>query len=398
VSIEKKGIVIRDPWYEFATNPAYPDAPNQAFQDTMASYLSELNVRWVRLEFHIAGDDVEAEVARNDYFINEVAPRYNLKVLGLLSFDLLRGTSPRQLMTDKEEIDPLYGGGVNAYMHTWLDRARFIANRYQDKIHAYEILNEHNRLPLASSAEQERFANLTYRGRAIPPYLAARLHTKFYHFFHNRDREDLPEGASWRDQTPVIIGGLHPKGTGEPDERDYLSDLEYLHQLYTHPWGGFPDYHKTFGTFPTDGLGYHPYPEEIRGSLNRLPHHRDIAWETTMLAYRLDELRQELRGMGHPDVPFWITEIGYNIAYGNHDTEGQAAFLEAVQRMLPARADVATSFWFKYEDFPGLHGRDTEKWGLVHIPYTVDDGVVAYDPQGTPAYTRLAYHTYSTMG
>jgi len=33
----------------------------------------------------------------------------------------------------------------------------------------------------------------------------------------------------------------------------------------------------------------------------------------------------------------------------------------------------------------------------VHIPYTVDDGVVAYAPQGTPAYTRLAYHTYSTM-
>ena len=47
------GMVIRDPWYDFGTNPAFPDQPNQAFQDTMGATLARMGVRWVRLDFHI---------------------------------------------------------------------------------------------------------------------------------------------------------------------------------------------------------------------------------------------------------------------------------------------------------------------------------------------------------
>jgi hypothetical protein len=382
MSAGKMGLVIRDPWYEFDTNLDQPNLPNTVAQDAMGALLSDLGARWVRLEFHIAGDDVAGQVARNDYFINEVAPRHGFKVLGLLSFDLLRGVNPRELITQPEGNDPLYGGGIKQYIRTWLDRARFIADRYQEKVHAYEILNEHNRLP---------------DGSAIPAYLAARLHTKFYHFFHYRDRDHAPPGQSWRDNVPVLIGGLHPRGSGNPGDAAYVSDLDYLYQVYTHAWGGFPAFRDKMGRFPVDGIAYHPYPEEIRGSLNRCPRCTDVRWEATMLAYRLDELRQELRGLGQPDAPIWITEIGYNAAYRTNTKEGQAEFLAAVQSMLIARPDVAASFWFKYEDFPDWRGRDTEQWGLVHIPFWVEHDKLYYAGDGQPAYMRPAYAVFRSI-
>lgn len=145
-----RGLVIRDPWYDFGTTPSQPNQPNFAAQDEMGRMLALLGVTWVRLEFHIeAGTtrEVEAQIARNDYFINEVAPRHKLKVLGLLSFNLQRGRDEYDLLSTKFITDTVYGGGVNDYMQIWLDRARLIADRYQDRVLAYEVLNEQNRLP-----------------------------------------------------------------------------------------------------------------------------------------------------------------------------------------------------------------------------------------------------------
>ena len=115
-----------------------------------------MGVRWVRLDFHIVVPladvnvdqtaAIDAEIAKNDYFINEVAPRHNLKVLALLSFDLLQATDAHALNSTVSETSP-FGGGVNKYMHAWLTRALRIADRYRDKIAAYEVLNEENRLP-----------------------------------------------------------------------------------------------------------------------------------------------------------------------------------------------------------------------------------------------------------
>src|SRR5262249_30405724 len=101
---EFMGMAIRDPWYEFNTNPSFPDAPNQAFQDEMGAILELAGVRWVRLEFHIpvgitSTEAISAEIGKNDYFINQVAPRHGLKILGLLSFDLLRGAEATLLNT-----------------------------------------------------------------------------------------------------------------------------------------------------------------------------------------------------------------------------------------------------------------------------------------------------------
>ena len=211
------GMVIRDPWYDFGTNPAFPNQPNQTFQDTMGLTLSNMGVRWVRLDFHIVvplagvnedqGAAIDAEIAKNDYFINEVAPRHNLKILALLSFDLLQGSNGHLLntgpFTETSTLPPHFGGGVNKYMHAWLTRALRIADRYRDKIAAYEVLNEQNRLPPFFPGDTS--------GDAIKPEITARLLTKFYRFCKNIDPIDQNHGCT--EETKIILGGIHPRGT-----------------------------------------------------------------------------------------------------------------------------------------------------------------------------------------
>jgi hypothetical protein len=48
------GMVVRDPWFDFGTNPAFPGQPNKAFQDRMGATLAEMGVRWVRLDVRVA--------------------------------------------------------------------------------------------------------------------------------------------------------------------------------------------------------------------------------------------------------------------------------------------------------------------------------------------------------
>ena len=94
------GMVVRDPHYEWNTNPAYPNAVNQTFFDTMGRHLAAAGVKWVRFEFR-AEDGYPYDPAnplqglrleQYDYFVNIVAPRHHLKILGLLASNLARDT------------------------------------------------------------------------------------------------------------------------------------------------------------------------------------------------------------------------------------------------------------------------------------------------------------------
>jgi hypothetical protein len=368
------GMVIRDPWYDFGTYPGQPAQPNYAAQDRMGEMLEELGVRQVRMEFQIEGGDVVSQVARNDYFINTVAPRHNLQVLGLLGFNLLRGRDVRDLNSTDYINDSIYGGAVNDYMQTWLDRARLIANRYEGNIAAYQTLNEHNRI-----SDHE----------AIDPVVAARLHTKFYRFFRQVDSQ-LPGDQSWRDNVKIISGGLHPAGTSSRDDERFVSDEDYLRQVYLSD--GFQGYKDTYGAYPIDGLGYHPYPEEIR---------RTLRSDFLLISARLNTIRNVLEEpeVNHPDLPFWITEIGYNAGYARQTEAGQAAFLEQVVSGLAARDDVETIFWFKYEDFPPASGPFAQKWGVVRIPFEIGScaGGACYDPWGRPELLRPSFWVYREL-
>jgi hypothetical protein len=404
---ELMGMVIRDPWYDFGTSPGLPHEPNYAAQDRMGEMLAQMGVRWVRLEFHIEGSNALAQVARNDYFIREVAPRHNIKVLGLLSFGLVRGDHPRQLGALRSEHDTLYGAGIDPLKRTWLNRARMIANRYRGAIAAYEIFNEPNRI--TENGDEGMSANEL-----------ARLHATFYHFFRHIDRA-APGDQSWRDNVQIILGGPQPAGTGQLDEALYLSDLSYLRQVYAS--GPFVRYHMKYGRFPLDGLAYHPYPHEIHRSLMLLrttwvdsqgevtvmtePNdtvepepQADPARNVQFIQTRLDQMRDLLTELGDPLLPFWITEIGYNAALCEEGAANQAEFLRLVYASLAQREDVARIFWFKYEDFPPAVGPHAQQWGPVVIPFVQDTacpGGACYEPAGRPVLLRPAFWAYRDL-
>ncbi len=407
---EFMGMVIRDPWFDFDTNPAYPGQPGYFFQDRMGAILSQMGVRWVRLDFHIAAplnpssplppDFVTREIAKNDYFVNTVAPRYGLKVLGLLSFDLIQGSDAHLLNTMPFTTDQTYGGGVNEYMRVWLDRALQIGDSYGDSIAAYEILNEQNRLP--------QYIPGGPAGDAITPQIAGRLQTKFYRFCKGIGTAQGPRGCA---QAEIIMGGLHPRGTTDAKGQMVLQDWEYLRAIYTDPTS-FAGFKAQYGYFPIDGVGYHPYPEEIRLSL------RNALVDTGM-----DRLRQALIQAGDPDRQFWITEVGYNVGFDPdgplgvrpaQTDAGQAellrdVYLSLASRKLPdGKPEVARVFWFKYEDFPpatiiydsqGNPIAYPQRWGVVHIPFANGScpGGACYQQDGEPSYYRQSYFVYREL-
>jgi hypothetical protein len=397
---EFMGMVIRDPWYDFGTNPNYPNAPNQDFQDTMGATLAQAGVRWVRLDFHIYGNDPISEIAKNDYFIDEVAPRNNLKILALLSFDLLQGVDAHDLNCTKPECmvsGSIYGGGVNQYMDTWLTRALLIADRYRDKIAAYEILNEENRLP--------RYIPGGPVGDAIAPEISARLLTKFYRFCKNIDPSNQNHGCG---NAQIILGGIHPRGSNSPTNPNQIvkTDTDYLTQVYdiANPSSPFKSFSNTYHRgYPVDGIGYHPYPQEIRLSINDVLVNRGI-----------QRMRQALGQVGDPYKQFWITEVGYNVGFDVDGSRnpippqtdiGQEYFLRDVYTTLAARQldngapEIANVFWFKYEDFPPESGPSAQKWGVVRIPFASGDcpGGACYDLAGTPSLYRPSFWAYRDL-
>lgn len=382
---EQMAMVIRDPWYECSRAADGTRAPHVAAQERMAQVLAETGVRWVRLEFFVTDlTDPTAELACYDTFINELAPRYGLKVLGLLAFGIVPGVyTPldieRGLIAPVDPGEhPVYGFATNSYMRTWLDNARRIVSRYGPAVHAYEILNEQNRV-------------IGGGGAGIPAGTAATLHTKFYRFVKQVDR-----GAAdaWRDTLPIIIGGLHPRGTGEMSDKDYVSDREYIQRYYSSAaFTGFKNANN--GKFPTEGLAYHPYPVEIRLSPQA------ITDDVAVITRRIEALRTTLEAVGDPHLPVWITELGYNVGYLRQTEAGQMEFLRSAYKALGAQPHMGPIFWFKYEDFPGAPNAP-ENWGIVRVPFTVDPtnacaGGACYDLTGEPAFRRGAYLVFREL-
>jgi hypothetical protein len=391
------GMVVRDPWYEFGTNPRYPNQPNYEAQERMGQILAEAGVRWVRIEFIVRQDagSWQDQIARNDYFINEVAPRHGLTVMGLLGFALVdidpRDPQSGLVAKPPAQPHPVYEYAVNPWMADWLDRALWIMNRYQGRVAAYEVLNEQNRLPVIGS-----FGG----GEGIDPEITATLHTKLYKCF----RQNLCAVSSdpaWRAGVKLVLGGLHPRGSDKllptprlaPGERPYVSDRDYLRRVYRS--AAFKSYREKYQAYPVDGLGYHPYPVEI--ALSSLS---QVQTEVGRIDARLGELRAMLRELlknedaAAAEVPFWITEIGYNAGYGRQSVTGQALFLRAIFTAMAARGDVATVFWFKYEDFPPAGGVDAQQWGIVRIPFTEESrcpGGACYAPNGEPGLRRPSF-------
>lgn len=416
---EFMGMVIRDPFYEFDTNPAFPGQPNQAFQDRMGQLLANAGVRWVRLDF-LADPDGHVNFAKYDYFIGTVAPKYGFKVLGLLNVATIRTWVtvnnqgvyyPILLNTDPATLThPKYGAALNQYMIDWLDEALRVAAHYDGsdaqagRVHAFEIFNEMNRL---FGDGTNLPAGLEYAG--LNPDYVARIHAKFYRICKNTDGSQ--PAAACPSDTQIILGGLHPKGTSnrrtaKQKESFKFTDEQYLQQMYASAFTDFKHNPQNLApwndTYPLDGIGYHPYPEEIapRASIQGIQ--QDIVIK---ILPRLQQLRDTLKtpDVNDPDRPFWITEIGYNVAFykngGAQAPQLQAEFMRQVYTALAARGDVANVFWFKYEDFPPASGTNAQMWGIVRIHFDTGScpGGTCYTPSGEPELVRPAYLTYREL-
>lgn len=408
---EFMGMVVRDPFYEFNSNPDFPNQPNYVAQDAMGRLLANAGVRWVRLEF-IADGDGHVNFAKYDYFIGTVAPRYGLKVLGLLTTNSIARFKdgmyyPYKLNLDATNLfDQKFGYSLNQYMIDWLNESLRVAGHYNGstpgagRVHAFELFNEMNRLLGDGTGLPD---GLQYAG--LDPKYVARMHAKFYRVCKNTDGSQ--PAALCPSDTQIILGGLHPKGTSarrnsnQPETFTY-TDEQYLQEMYA---SGFTDFKNNpnnlppwRGTYPLEGVGFHPYPEEITMNIQGV--YEDVY---VKMAPRLNQIRAILWNVGDQGRPFWITEIGYNIAFyknrGPLAPSKQADFMREVYTSLAARGDVANVFWFKYEDFPPADGPEAQMWGLVRIPFTngACEGGACYATNGEPELVRPAYLVYREL-
>lgn len=371
-----KGLVGRDPYFEVVNGRV-----NKRSQITMGKIMKLLGVNWVRIEMRIplkigaSEKDIETAISRYDYFIETVAPENELKVLMLLSFDVIMEVDPNQLSVGPYISHPVYGANYNIYMSEWMFRAQKVINRYGKKIHAIEVLNEANRLP--------RYSDSIYN--AVPAEVMAQLVTTIYlncNYF------------SWKQycqETPIVMGGLHPRGSVASDLVPARTDMEYLADIYQS--NAFMNAYQMINRWPLDAVGYHPYPWEL--------YHIGVMSQQDAF----NRLRLQLEKLGDPLRQIWVTEIGYNVAYAQQNEAGQAAFLHHIYHTLAKRklkdgsSEIPVVFWFKYEDFPDYDGMEPQHWGLVHIPFVPGPCVdkFCYQRNGEPEYYRQAWHTYRNL-
>ena len=371
------GMVVRDPAYEWNTNPAFPGGVNQPFIDAMFANLQAAGVQWVRFEFHGTNDGSEygtIELAQADYFV-QAADAHGIKVLALLGTDLLRGSKAGVVHFDGGTVSstipitspdrelsclPTLGCGVNPYQKAWLERALLIADYYKGRVDAFELFNEQNfyfALINETNAQQDEMN---------PRYVAQTI-TKFFRILHEAPRLN---------QTPIIIGGLHPKRSLESGR----TDREYLAALYNS--SAFTGYNQANGRWPVDGVGYHPYPTEMQKNDNAFLY---------LVGPRLDGLITTLRAKDS-SAKLWLSEVGTRGDPNNPtDLTRQAEFMRLIVAIFQQRrADIATWFWFKYEDFPPA----SEAWGVVSIPFDANGN---YDVNGTVQLYKPAYSQYRRL-
>ncbi len=354
------GIVGHDPWYQWNTNPARPNAMNYEFMDNMARQMALMGARWIRIEFH-ADTAVGARggilhYEKYDDFIFKIAPRYNLKVLALLGADAI---------TSKNANDPdLYytrlndsadkPDRTNNYIRVFGQRAKEIADHYGDAIQAYEVLNEPNIWYGTSAKPESLGALLSYIYRTIKP---AHPNSKF------------------------IMGGIIAPGAPGSDP------LGYLTAIYRSP--AVQDYNKagnyiSGNPFPFDGVGWHPYYYE----------NVDLSIASTRYA------AERMREAGDINNKLWITEVGRPAQYNksgcgaSSEEAGQNEFLTRYYNAIIAEDlnKVATVFWFKYEDF--YEGDTTHAWGLVKL---ATDNRNNYTVTGQAVYLKTAYYAYQAV-
>ncbi|HET7035127.1 MAG TPA: glycosyl hydrolase, partial [Thermomicrobiaceae bacterium] len=355
------GIVGRDPWYEYNSDPVdYPNDVNQAFLENMADGMATMGAGWVRIEIHAEYDVPNGpgpiDFSKMDWYIQQLAPKYGLKVLLVLGAGTigdLDKTYQFQHINDQPGAD-----GLNLWGRTYLQYVKQVVDHYGDGVAAYEILNEEN-------ANMQLSTETAGSVKEVNPAIYGQLMSRIY-----------SDNKAAHPNVQFIVGGLLYDDI-IPDGHE-----KWLTRLYQAP--AVVAFHQANGTYPWDGVGFHPYfltASQIPAEVTKL--------HNTQLAH------QDTSGM-------WITEIGkaaqpadwtsYGIMDPTPDEQAQDDFLQAVYTELRDQTPfVERVFWFKYEDF-GNNG-EYANWGLVRLR----DSAFHYGPEAAPWPRKDAYRVYQSL-
>lgn len=357
------GIVGRDPWYEFNTDPErHPLDVNQAFLDSMMAQIAELGARWVRFEFHAEYDRAPGpgwiDWTKHDWYLFELAPRYGLRTLAVLGSGILADvdeTYAFSRINDSPDRD-----GRNRYTRAFVERTSEIVSRYSTALGAIELLNEPN-------ANELLWEESNGREHAVRPEIYGRLAVDVYETVQRSNPA-----------TRVVVGSLLFDRHDDGDRH-----LAWLRAVYQSP--AVREFRSRTGRYPWDALSIHPY---------FLP---DAA--SVLLA--VEELRAVQQEYGDTS-PIWVTEVGLPTDPPAWSPAGvldptpaelrQAEFLQAVYTLLWERTPyVERVFWFKFEDFGTSHGYAS--WGLVRL---LDSGMV-YGREAIPWPRKPAFLVYQRL-
>ncbi|HUZ03137.1 MAG TPA: glycosyl hydrolase [Thermomicrobiaceae bacterium] len=355
------GIVGRDPWYEYNTDPAqWPNQVNQTFMDSMNAGMQNLGARWERIEIHGEYDQPvgpgRIDYSKTDWFIQQDAPSHGLKILAVLGTGIVADLDKTYQFNHIN--DPLDASGENLYSRAYVQRAHEIVSHYGDAVGAYEILNEPNANLLLSQETHGATA-------AVNPIAYGRVVTDIY----SAEKAAHPN-------VQFIAGSLLY------DDHGTAQHLTWLQQVMASP--AVQQYVQQHKHFPWDGVSIHPYNLPASGVLTQI----GVLHNT-----------QASHGDG---TPIWVTEIGmpaappdwtsYGIMDPTSDEQQQATFLHDVYTALRDQAPyVDHVFWFKYEDFGS--GDTYANWGLVRLR----DSSLRYGPDATPWPRKLAYSVYQSL-
>ncbi len=356
------GIVGRDPWYEWNNNPRY-NGSNLEFLENMAREMKLMGARYVRIEFRadqrpgVRGGVVD--FAKYDPFINDIAPRYGLKVLGLLGYAMVNWDAPgdKDLHYSHYNDAPDQGNGSNPLIRMFAFRSRDAIAHYGDKVAAWEVLNEIN----------------FWDGVQLRPDMVGALMVYTYGL-----------GKSVNPNTKIIVGAqLAPQPPWVLDSYQYLNSFfhsrpvqEYINRPRPEPYKGNP--------FPWDGLAWHPYYSD--------------PGETVRSVQKVIET---MRKWGDYQSKVWITEVGRpanpksNAECGMGGEEAaQANYLtEVYTRLIGSNLkDIANIFWFKYEDFYDNSEKRVIPMGLVRL-----DGPQGQGTSGRVLRYKAAFYAYQRL-
>ena len=357
------GIVGRDPWFEWNTDPErYPNDVNRAALEGMARDLAYAGAGWVRIELRADHDSPAQggpgyiDYRKWDWFIKECAPKYGLKVLLLLGSAVINHSAADPSVSFSRINDPPdRPDNTNNYSRLFAARAKEIADHYGDAVAAYEILNEANIseiLYVESGGTQVEFNPEIYGALLTDVYSAIK-----------------PAHPN----VQLIVGGLlygfRPTGS---------ADYDYLYVLYHSK--RVQEYRQANGYYPWDGVASHAY---YVGDARQIIDHY---WQ----------LRGVMVAAGD-DTKLWLTEIGlqgepaevrseFLAATPSEAEEEQAQLIRDLFPLLlsEVRGFVANVFWFKYEDFPMPNG--WASYGLVRLPITARGSYLQPPAPRKPAF------------